>query len=106
MDRGLLFKVTFGLGHVRSPTVTGPHFLVFISQREFCKLIGEPSNTNFEVYFDRTWTEPMIVIWTWQIMLFEIQAMKVDILSLDGVNIARSYLSHHIISNDSSTSQN
>jgi len=27
-------------------------------------------------------------------MLFEIQAMKADIFFLDGVNIARSYLSH------------
>jgi hypothetical protein len=30
-----------------------------------------PSNTNIKVNFDRTWTEPMLAIWTWQIMLFE-----------------------------------
>jgi hypothetical protein len=36
----------------------------------------------------------VIVIWTWQIVLFEIQAMKAAIFFLDGVNIARSYLSH------------
>jgi hypothetical protein len=66
--------------------VKGPYFLL--------KFIGELSNINFKVYFDRTWTEPMIVIWTWQIMLFEIQAMKAAISYLDGVRIARSYLSH------------
>ena len=36
----------------------------------------------------------MIAIWTWQIKIFEIQAMKTAILFLNGVNIARSYQSH------------
>ena len=36
----------------------------------------------------------MISICTRQIVLFEIPAMKALILFLDGVNIARSYLSH------------
>jgi hypothetical protein len=40
-------------------------------------------------------TEPMIAIWTWQIKIFEIQAMKAEILILNGINIARSYQSHY-----------
>jgi len=56
--------------------------------------IGEASNTNFKVCFDIAWTESMMAIWACQIGLFEIQAMKVAISSLDGVNIDRSYISH------------
>ena len=44
------------------------------------QLFGEPSIINLKVYFARTWIEPMIMIWTWQIVLFEIQAMKTAVI--------------------------
>ena len=55
-------------GH-RKLQVKGSHFLLSTSQRVIincfiitlyplcCKIIREPSNTNFKVYFERTWTE-------------------------------------------------
>ena len=52
--------------------VKGLHFLLLTLQRvincfiitlfsQYCKFIGKPPNTNSNAYFDRTWTEPMIL---------------------------------------------
>ena len=95
----------------RDSQINGPYFLLLTPQRlinrfiitlfsKCCKFIGEPwpSNTNIKVIFYRTWTEPMLAIWTWQIMLFEFQAMKAAICFwMESILLCHI---HHMINND------